>query len=106
MNRLRFKINSENLDMPQLFTLLGFQSKAELAFEQFQRLLDYISPKITPEEVRYFFDRIDYDSSGSVSLAEIEKEINRHIKPGRPVDEEDPPKELSGELAQRVQVCF
>lgn len=68
MNRLRFKINSENLDMPQLFSLLGFQPKGELGFEQFHRLIDYISPKITPEEVRYFFDRIDHDSSGSVSL--------------------------------------
>jgi hypothetical protein len=33
--------------MPQLFATLGFQPKSELNFEQFRKLLDYISPKIT-----------------------------------------------------------
>lgn len=87
MNRLRFKINSENLDMSQLFTQLGFQSKTELNFEQFRKVLDYISPKITLEEVRYFFDKIDHDSSGTVSVLEIEKEISKHIKLNRPIDD-------------------
>jgi Ca2+-binding EF-hand superfamily protein len=83
MNRLRFKINSENIEMPQLFAALGFAPKAELNFEQFRKLLDFISPKITLEEVRYFFDKVDQDSSGSVSLDEIEAEIGRHLKSGR-----------------------
>lgn len=109
MYRLRFKINSENLEMPQLFTLLGFTPKAELNFEQFRRLLDYISPKITLEEVRYFFDRIDMDNSGTVSLHEIEEEINRHIKLNKLPDEledELPVKELPPDLAQRTKTCF
>ncbi len=59
MNRLRFKISSENIAIGELFSTLGFPANADLNFDHFRKLLHFISPKITLEEVRYFFDRID-----------------------------------------------
>jgi serine/threonine protein kinase len=61
MNGLRFMINSQNIDIGKLFTLLGFNPGSELNFEEFHKFLDYISPKITEEEVRFFFDKVDKD---------------------------------------------
>ena len=49
MNGLRFMINSQNIDIGKLFTLLGFNPGSELNFEEFHKFLDYISPKITEE---------------------------------------------------------
>lgn len=69
MNGLRFKINSENIDVCKLFKILGFKPESELTFVQFHKFLDYISPKITEEEVRYFFDKVDDDESGSISIS-------------------------------------
>jgi serine/threonine protein kinase len=68
MNGLRFKINSENIDVNKLFTILGFKQGSELSFPQFHKFLDYISPKITEEEVRFFFDKVDVDESGTISI--------------------------------------
>lgn len=69
MNGLRFKINSENIDVCKLFSILGFKPDSELKFKEFHKFLDYISPKITEEEVRFFFDKVDEDDSGSISIS-------------------------------------
>ncbi len=38
--------------------------------------MNYIHPDLPEEEIRYFFDKVDEDSSGTISIAEIEKEMN------------------------------
>jgi Ca2+-binding EF-hand superfamily protein len=78
MNGLRFKVNSENIDIGKLFSLLGFNPGSELNFAEFHKFLDYISPKITEEEVRFFFDKVDKDESGTISIVEIEGEMMKH----------------------------
>jgi len=42
-----------------------------LNFKEFHKFLDYLSPKITEEEVKYFFDKVDIDGSGTISISEI-----------------------------------
>jgi serine/threonine protein kinase len=72
MSRLRFRINSDNIDVRKLLSILGLQSeKDELNFKEFHRFLEYIYNDLTEEEVRYFFDRVDEDNSGTISVAEI-----------------------------------
>lgn len=60
MSRLRFRINSDNIDVRKLLTILGLQNeKDELNFKEFNQFLEYIYPDLTEEEVRYFFDKVD-----------------------------------------------
>lgn len=69
MSRLRFRINSDNIDVRKLLSILGLQRESdELNFKEFNRFLEYIYPDLTEEEVRYFFDQVDEDSSGTISV--------------------------------------
>ena len=69
MSRLRFRINSDNIDVRKLLTILGIKNeKEELNFKEFSKFLDYIYSDLTEEEVRYFFDKVDEDSSGTISV--------------------------------------
>jgi Ca2+-binding EF-hand superfamily protein len=114
MNGLRFKINSENIDIGKLFSLLGFNPGSELSFHEFHKFLDYISPKITEEEVRFFFDKVDADESGSISIEEIEGEMAKHnitvdrgskLKKANTMQEDEEP-QLSEQLAEKAKRCF
>ena len=115
MNGLRFKINSENIDVSKLFHILGFRPESELKFAQFHKFLDYISPRITEEEVRFFFDKVDEDESGSISISEIEKEMARHnivfdlankLRKANTYQEDEEGRELSEQLAEKAKKCF
>ena len=69
MSRLRFRINSDNIDVRKLLNILGIKNeKEELNFKEFSKFLDYIYSDLTEEEVRYFFDKVDEDSSGTISV--------------------------------------
>jgi Ca2+-binding EF-hand superfamily protein len=114
MGTLRFKINSENINVSNLFRILGFKEDSELNFNEFHKFLDYISPQITEEEVRYFFDKVDTDESSTISIKEIEEEMSQHkiatnhssiIKKANTLQEEDSPK-LSTGLAEKAKICF
>lgn len=79
MGRLRFKITSDNIDVRKLLKILGLENeKEELNFKEFRTFLEYIYPSLPEEEVRYLFDKLDEDSSGSISVQEIEGAMNRH----------------------------
>ena len=72
MGRLRFTINSDNIDVRRLLSKLGLENeKDELNFKEFNRFLEFIYPDLTEEEVRFFFDKVDEDSSGTISVEEI-----------------------------------
>jgi len=38
----------------------------------------YLNSDITAEEIRYFFDKVDENNSGSISVNEIEKVMNKN----------------------------
>ena len=48
MSRLRFRINSDNIDVRKLLTILGIKNeKEELNFKEFSKFLDYIYSDLT-----------------------------------------------------------
>lgn len=68
MSGLRFKINSENIDIRKMFQILGFKQQTELNFEEFHKFLFYINPQITESQIRFFFDKVDANESGTISI--------------------------------------
>lgn len=55
MGDLRFRINSENIDVEKLWESLGFESKKKLNFEEFHGFLMAIDPDMNEAEAVYFF---------------------------------------------------
>ena len=50
MGRLRFTINSDNIDVRRLLSKLGLENeKDELNFKEFNRFLEFIYPDLTEE---------------------------------------------------------
>jgi Ca2+-binding EF-hand superfamily protein len=68
MSDLRFKINMENIDLRKLFDDLGFDDKTELIFRSFDEFVRMVNPSITTEEVVYFFEKLDVNDDGKVSI--------------------------------------
>jgi len=52
----------------RLLESLGFKGLNELNFQQFSEFLRHIHPKITKGEVKFFFERMDSNDDGSISL--------------------------------------
>lgn len=55
MSDIRFKINTENIDLRKLFDSLGFNDKTELIFKNFDQFIRIVNPSITSQQVVYFF---------------------------------------------------
>ncbi len=68
MTELRFQINSKNIDINRLLESLGFKGYQELNFQQFSQFLRHIHPKITKDEAKFFFEKMDNNDDGSISL--------------------------------------
>jgi len=71
MSDLRFKIHEQNIDLKKLFSLMGFSTNQDLNYKDFSKLLKNINPSIQSEELVYFFERMDKNSDGTVSLIEL-----------------------------------
>ena len=68
MGDLRFKINSQNIDIKKLWASLGFQEDKELNFKEFQTFLKAINPNMNKAEQSYFFEKMDANGDGCLSL--------------------------------------
>lgn len=68
MADLRFKINEQNIDLKKLFTTLGFQGNHDLSSKEFAKLLKSINPNIKSDQLVYFFEKMDKNGDGTVSL--------------------------------------
>lgn len=55
MTELRFRINSNNIDINKLLDNLGFKNKKELNYKQFSEFLQYIHSDISKDEIKFFF---------------------------------------------------
>lgn len=78
MSELRFQINSRNLDLHRLLDGLGFKGNHELTFPQFAQFLHHIHPNITKDEVKFFFEKMDKNDDGAISLQELSAEMSKH----------------------------
>lgn len=72
MGELRFEINSKNIDLDRLIDGLGFKNNKELNYEEFTQFLKHIHPKITNKEINFFFEKMDTNADGSISMKELE----------------------------------
>lgn len=72
MGQIRFRINSQNIDLERLFERHGYQRNTELNFELFEAFLKTIDATLTSEEERYMFEKLDTNDSDSISLSELQ----------------------------------
>ena len=78
MADIRFMINSQNIDLTKLFERMGYKEDQELNFKELQRFLRTVNPNISSEEEVYMFERLDEDNNGSISLKELEQEMEKN----------------------------
>ena len=77
MGDLRFKVNSQNIDIKKVWKSLGFQKDSELNFKKFQTFLDAINPNMNKAEQSYFFEKMDAKGYGTLSMASISDELEK-----------------------------
>lgn len=78
MAELRFQINAKNLDLNRLLEGLGFKGLKELNFQQFSELIRHIHPTITKDEIKFFFEKMDSNDDGSISINELSSEMEKN----------------------------
>lgn len=78
MGDLRFKVNSENIDLKKLWSNLGFEEDKDLDFEEFQTFLQAIDPNMSKAQATYFFEKMDENGDGSISLKELSIELEKY----------------------------
>jgi|JI6StandDraft_1071083.scaffolds.fasta_scaffold103602_2 Ca2+-binding EF-hand superfamily protein len=72
LNKLRFYINKNNLDLQMILNSMGFtQQVHEISFQDFYYFLRQVYPEITTEEADYCFKKTDTDNSSSISVSEL-----------------------------------
>lgn len=76
---MRISINSNNINLKKLIESLGFKNKTELSFEQFSQFIRHVHRDINKEEIKFFFESMDDDDSGSISIAELQKQMGKHF---------------------------
>jgi len=47
---------------------LGFEDQKELNYDEFSSFLRHIHPKITKKEIKFFFEKMDVNADGSISM--------------------------------------
>jgi hypothetical protein len=47
---------------------MGFDERTELGFKGFDEFIRFINPSIMSEEVVYFFEKLDVNDDGKVSI--------------------------------------
>lgn len=77
MGDLRFKVNSQNIDIRKLWKSLGFEKDSELNFKECQTFLDAINPNMSKAEQSYFFEKMDSKGYGTLSLVSISDELEK-----------------------------
>ena len=113
IGELRFQINSKNLDLNNLLEGLGFKERKELSFSQFAEFLRHIHPKMTKEEISFFFEKMDGNADGAISVKELTAEMEKNkINFNRQGEGKKEPLQgsgellMSGDLHKKVKRCF
>jgi Ca2+-binding EF-hand superfamily protein len=78
MSELRFQINSKNIDLNKLLDSMGLKPNHELNFNEFSEFLKIIHPGIVKDEINFFFEKMDYNGDGRISLQELSTEMEKH----------------------------
>lgn len=54
--------------MKKLIQQMGFDDRTELVFKNFDEFIRVVNPSITSEEVVYFFEKLDVNDDGKVTV--------------------------------------
>lgn len=81
MGDLRFRINSQNIHLKNLWENLGYDENKELNRKQFGEFLRIIHPEIAPSEEQFFFQKMDINGDGQISLKEVSQEFEKYNIP-------------------------
>lgn len=81
MSDIRFRINMQNMDLRKLISQMGFDDRTELIFRNFDQFIRVVNPSITSEEVVYFFEKLDVNDDGRVSIKQLQMEMLRNHIP-------------------------
>lgn len=57
---------------------MGFKPNHQLSFNEFSQFVKAIHPSIDKEEINFFFEKMDYNADGSISLQELSTEMEKH----------------------------
>lgn len=60
---------------------MGFDDRTQLMFKNFDEFIRVVNPSITSEEVVYFFEKLDVNDDGRVSVKQLEVEMLRNHIP-------------------------
>jgi Ca2+-binding EF-hand superfamily protein len=71
MGDLRFRVNAENIDLKKLWKNLGYKESKGLNFKEFQKFLNSIIPNMKKVEQSYFFEKMDKNGDGTLTLNEL-----------------------------------
>lgn len=81
MGDLRFKINSQNIHLKKLWKKLGYSEDKELNWNEFVNFLRLIHPEMVATEEQFFFEKMDKNGDGRVSLREVSEEFENYNIP-------------------------
>ena len=80
MGDLRFRVNAENIDLKKLWKNLGYKESKGLNYKEFQKFLNSIIPNMKKVEQSYFFEKMDKNRDGTLTLNELKAELRKfHI---------------------------
>ena len=57
---------------------MGIKPQHELNYNEFSDFLKYIHPNITKDEIKFFFEKMDSNADGSISIQELSNEMEKH----------------------------
>ena len=75
---IRFYVKAENIDLGKVWRSLGYEENKQLSEKEFYQLIDVINPEMDYVEEKFFFDQMDQDKNGVVTLPEMINEFKKH----------------------------
>ena len=75
MNDLRFIVNSQNLDIKNLMSMVGLKESENMDENAFKKFLITINPQVSEEEYKFCFSRLDKNGDGAVSIKELVEQM-------------------------------
>ena len=116
LNKLRFYISRNNLDLQKILDQLGFsQQNSQITFHDFHKFLQHAYPQITMQEADYCFKKTDTDNSLSISVDELKHMLQSNgIKVDRQFSnmprfqkkQTETFDLISNQTSQKLQNCF
>lgn len=71
MTDIRYIVNSQNIDVKNLISMVGLKESESMDQIAFKKFLLTINPQISDEEYKFCFAKLDINGDGYVSTKEL-----------------------------------